>query len=334
MARATVNVVISMPTAIDAAFQESSQNIRNVSRRVILTDIINLVIAKRNGDIEAGQKINAILGETEVLYGFLPEGKIVACAPKLKWIQTPMAGAESILTPDVVSSSIIVTNSRFHGPQISELAFNLMLMLARQSPQQVNFQTKKKWQSILPELLHGKTLGVLGLGSIGQAVAHLGKAFRMRVIALRAHPEAPSRYVDAVFPSHALHEVLAQSDFVVLTLPLTAETQHIIREAELRVMKPNAFIINVGRGGLIDEDALVRALQEKRIGGAGLDVFAKEPLPQASPLWELPNVIVSPHNAGMRKDYFERATEQFCQNLRRYLRGQPLMNIVDKVRGY
>lgn len=337
MSHSSVNIAV-VPMRLETTTEEMIQHdlaaIRKVNRRVNVTNIGPLMNAERKGDGTARQKLDGILADAEIIYANMPFGNIFPRVPKLKWIHTPLAGAERILTPEVVRSPIVVTNSRFHGPQIGELTFNLMLMLARQSPRHYALQREKKWQPIIPDLLWGKTLGILGLGNIGQAVAHLGKAFHMRVIALRAHPEARSKNVDAVYPPSALKEMLGQSDFAVVILPLTSETRNIIGEAELRAMKPTAYLINVGRGGLVDEDALLRALTEKRIAGAGLDVFATEPLPAESPFWEMPNVIVSPHNAGQRKDYFEQATVQFCQNLRRYLRGLPLRNIVDKQRGY
>ena len=179
-------------------------------------------------------------------------------------------------------------------------------------------------------------IGVVGLGSIGREVARLTKAFGMRVIATRrsARDTSRARYVDKLFPATQLHGLLVESDYVAVTLPLTSETREIIGEAELNAMKSTGYIINIGRGGLIDEEALIRALKEKRIAGAGLDVTAVEPLPPDSPLWDLDNVIISPHISGGMEDYIARATDVFCKNLDRYLIGKRLINIIDKKKGY
>jgi D-2-hydroxyacid dehydrogenase (NADP+) len=179
-------------------------------------------------------------------------------------------------------------------------------------------------------------VGIVGLGHIGREAARLAKAFGMRVLATRrsAKQVGQARYVDTMLPIKQLRRLLTESDFVVLSLPLTQETRQIIGEVELRSMKPTAYLINIARGSLIDEESLVRALEEKRIAGAGLDVFAREPPPAESPLWGFPNVIISPHIAGGMEDYVERATGVFVENLRRYIQGKKLINIVDKERGY
>jgi len=174
------------------------------------------------------------------------------------------------------------------------------------------------------------------LGAVGQEIARLCKAFGMRVIGIRRSDGAasPCPDVDRVYPREQLPELLAESDFVVLALPLTKETQGMIGEKELRVMKPTAFLINVARGAIVDEEALVRALTEKWIAGAGLDVFTREPLPPESPLYAMDNVIFSPHISGDIPDYESRAVEVFCENLRRYLAGEPFLHEVDREKGY
>jgi phosphoglycerate dehydrogenase-like enzyme len=185
-------------------------------------------------------------------------------------------------------------------------------------------------------VLRSKTVGIVGLGHIGREVARLAKAFGMRVVATRrsARQSQRARYVDRLFAPDQLLQLLSESDFVVLTLPLTKETHKIIGEAELRSMKPTAYLINVARGQVVDEEALARVLEEHRIAGAGLDVFTREPLPADSRLWKLPNVIISPHIAGYMENYSEQATAVFCENLRRYLGGKRLINVVGKERGY
>jgi len=207
-------------------------------------------------------------------------------------------------------------------------------MLAKRAPLLFRMKEQRKWQRVVPGILHSKTLAVLGLGVIGREVARLGKAFGMRVIALEVREMDPGGHVDAVFPPSRLKEVLSQSDYVVVTLPLTPETTRLIGESELRSMKPTAYLVNIARGGIMDEEALIHALSENLIAGAGLDVFVREPLPVDSKLWELPNVIISPHVAGNREDYNTLAVDLFCENLRRYLDGHELINVVDKKKGY
>ena len=176
----------------------------------------------------------------------------------------------------------------------------------------------------------------MGLGNIGKEVARLAKAFGMEVLAIRrtAKGESKARNVDLLLPPDRLHELLRKSDFVALTLPFTTATTRLIGEEELNTMKPSAYLINISRGGVIDEEALIRALEEKRIAGAGLDVFAREPLTAESKLWDLKNVIYSPHASGGMEGYMDKATDVFIDNLSRYLQGKKLNNLIDKELGY
>ena len=333
MARKTVNILVSHPYGPSWS-SESLEQVKAVGRQIKLTDISDLVFAENTGDMTAKERLDELLREVEIYYGMLPPKDMVARSPGLKWIQTPLAGVDFFLKPEIIDSSITLTNARFHGTQIRELVFNLMLMLARQSYQHFCDQQQKKWQPLTPVLLNGKTIGILGMGNIGQAVARLSQAFDMKVLVMRARANIPYKYADETFGPEGLPEILVRADFLVIILPLTAETRKIIGEKELRMMKPTAFLINVARGGVIDEDALITALKENIIAGARLDVFATEPLPETSELWDLPSVIISPHNAGIRSDYYEIATAQFCKNLKRYLTGKELLNIVDKRKGY
>jgi phosphoglycerate dehydrogenase-like enzyme len=179
-------------------------------------------------------------------------------------------------------------------------------------------------------------VGIVGLGHIGREVARLSKAFGMKVIATRRSVSAPgkARNVDLLLPQSRMKRMLAVSDYVVLSVPLMPETRHIIGEAELNAMRSTARLINIGRGRLVDEEALIRALDKKVIAGAGLDVTYTESLPKESPLWRFENVILSPHISGSREDYVLHATAMFCENLRRYLDGKRLLNVVDRKRGY
>ena len=185
-------------------------------------------------------------------------------------------------------------------------------------------------------MLRGKTVGIVGLGAIGREVARLSAAFGMKVLATRRSTRrvARARNVDLMLPREQLERLLAESDYVVIALPYTRDTERMFGEAELRAMKPTAYLMNIGRGGIIDEEVLVRALAENWIAGAGLDVFATEPLPESSALWDLPNVLFSPHVSGSMEDYNLQATELFCRNLERFLAGGRLFNVVGKRRGY
>ena len=183
------------------------------------------------------------------------------------------------------------------------------------------------------EELTGKTLAIVGVGRVGQEVARHGKRMDMRVTGMR-RSDAPVPDVDTVFDRAELHTMLREADFLVLAAPHTPETEGIIGEGELALLKPSAVLINIGRGALVDEDALIRALQEKRLAGAALDVAREEPPPQDSPLWDMPNVIISPHSASTVTQENARITDIFCDNLRRYLSGQPLRNVLDKKQLY
>ena len=333
----SVNVLV-----ISSISEQSLRQIAAVSPRIKLSDASNLwdapdmVTAERKGDI-SNEKFDALLAQAEVIYGFRPPQNVIARAPKLKWIQTMLAGVDHILDNDIVQSPVILTNtSGIHGTPVSEVVFMMMLMFAKEAPSCFQLKQRKQWKRFIPALLHSKTVGIVGLGSIGKEVARLAKTFGMRVIATHrsAKRVTRARYVDTVLPREQLPVLLSESDFVVLILPLTPETNKLIGERELRTMKSTAYLINVGRGSTVDEEALIHALDEHRIAGAGLDAYTTEPLPTESRLWELPNVIISPHVAGRLETYTAVTTDLFCKNLRRYLSGQKLPNVVDKKRGY
>jgi D-2-hydroxyacid dehydrogenase (NADP+) len=282
-------------------------------------------------------ELDALLREAEVIYGLrLPEN-ILERAPRLKWVQTSSAGVDTLVGTRLWQSDVILTTtSGIHVIPMREHVLGMMLMFVRHAPVYFTNKQRKVWKQDLPDQLSGKTLGVTGLGRVGEGIARAAKAFGMRVVATRRHvtERETSAAVDILYPANRLLEMLGVSDFVVVTVALTKETRKLISERELRAMKPTAYIINIARGSVIDEDALTKALKEKWIAGAGLDVFEKEPLPKDSELWTLPNVIITPHVAGIMPDYNARAMEVFCKNLRRYLAGQPLINVVDRTREY
>jgi phosphoglycerate dehydrogenase-like enzyme len=209
-------------------------------------------------------------------------------------------------------------------------------MLAKKAPQYMRSQARHEWSRFMPRELYGATVGIVGIGHIGAEVGRLAKAFGCRVIATKRSAVAieTTEFADEILPASELPRVLAESDYVVLSMPLTPETRGMIGEKELRSMKPTAALVNIARGPVVDEQALIRALNEGWIAGAALDVFDQEPLPADSPLWDMENVIVSPHISGGTEIYNFRAVDIFCDNLRRHLAGEPLLNVVDPDRGY
>ena len=330
-----VNVIYTRPIPnFGPLAPEFVQMIQAVDPRIKFRDVAELVNSEKKGDSSATKTLNAILAETEVMFGFPPIPNLLSRAPNLKWVQSPLAGIEHFLTPDFIASGVFLTNARGIQVQVSEHALMMTLMLAKKTLQFESQRKEKRWQKDDPGLLYGKTMGVLGLGHIGSEIARLAKAFNMKVIGLEIRKRKRSDIVDAFLPPDRLPELLAKSDFIVSALPLTRDTVGMIGEAQLKMMKPTAYVINISRGGIVDEKALIRALKENWIAGAALDAFVNEPLASNSPLWDLPHLILTPHVAGLRVDYDLQITRLFCKNLRRYLKGQELLNIVDKEKGF
>ncbi|HEY7736397.1 MAG TPA: D-2-hydroxyacid dehydrogenase [Candidatus Limnocylindrales bacterium] len=268
-------------------------------------------------------------------------------APRLTWVHSASAGVERALTPAVRERGIVVTNARgvFSRP-IAEYVMLMILAVSRRLPQLLELQRERTWQPLEGVELRDVTVGIVGLGSIGRAVAGLASSFGCRVIATRrraadvpgadaggpAEPAAPG--ADRVLGPEGLPELLAEADFVVLAAPLTPDTEGMIDDAALAAMKGDAWLVNIARGRLVDERALIRALRDGTIGGAVLDAFRDEPLPESSPFYDLPNVIVTPHTSWSSGRVLDRSVELFCDNLRRYAAGQPLLNVVDPDAGY
>jgi phosphoglycerate dehydrogenase-like enzyme len=305
--------------------------------KIKVKDGSTLAMAEFLGDNSQKAELDALLAEAEVLFGFMPPQNITVRAPNLKWFQATSAGVDRHWDTEIWRSRVTITGvSGIHATPIGEFVMGLMLMFAKDMPQSFQMKQKRQWHRYLPRTLHGKTVGIVGLGHIGREVARLAKAFGMRVIATRrsTRKAGKARNVDLLLPRDRIKEMLAESDYVALCVPLTPETHHIIGEAELKAMKPTSYIVNIGRGSLIDEEALIRALDGKGIAGAGLDVTAIEPLPTDSRLWDFENVILTPHVAGGMEDYMLRANDLFCDNLRRYLAGKKLLNVINRKRGY
>jgi phosphoglycerate dehydrogenase-like enzyme len=298
--------------------------------------------------VTSQEELIAQLPETEVLCSFSVPNKWQELAPNLRWLQYPGAGVDGLRVNgllDQQSQVVVTTAIGIHSATISEYVFGSMLMFNWNWPQMVRLQDShlwaksSGWYNLGGRELAGQTLGIVGLGSIGRRIAQVGHAFGMRVLGIRrafANPDTAIQDpdLDQGYPPARLHELLAQSDYLVLAVPLTAETEKLIGEAELRAMKSTAYLINIARGHVIDEAALVKALREGWIAGAGLDVAEVEPLPSNSPLYGMPNVILTPHIAGVSVHYEKRLAELFAENLRRYRTGKPLLNRFDPVRGY
>ncbi len=291
------------------------------------------------------------LRDAEVIVSWSLNGDQVGAAPKLKWIHSTAAAIHQLLIPEILNRDITITNARsVHGPVVAEHVLGLMFALAKKLPVGFRFQQKHEWgqdamthqQPPLGEL-RDAMLGIVGVGSIGGHVARIASAMGMRVIGIRANPEKGVDWVEKGDPMRSQHRVygpkdidrmLADADFVVISAPVTSSTERLIDAHALSLMKPTAYLINVARGALVDEKAMMDALGEKKIGGAALDVFEEEPLPAGSPLWDMDNVIITPHQAGISHKLWERQYKLFSENLRRYLRGAALIGLVDKRAGY
>ena len=262
---------------------------------------------------------------------------LVTDCPRVRWLHTASAGVDHVLTPAVkVKPGLVVTDS---GPAfeiaISEFVLAWMLLVARRLLELMANQREHKWESVVQQELWGQTVGIIGLGPIGQGVAARAKAFGMRTLGFR-RSASPAANVDQVLTGpDGLTRLLAESDYVVLAAALTGETRALLGPAQLAGMKTTAWLINIARGGLVDEPALIEALQQNKIAGACLDVFALEPLLPDSPLWDLPNVHLAPHNSpGWTAGLHERQKSLFLSNLRRFSQGEPLESVVDIARGY
>jgi phosphoglycerate dehydrogenase-like enzyme len=275
--------------------------------------------------------------------------RILVRAPRLSWVHSATSGVERALTPAALERGVVVTNARgvFSQP-IAEYVLMMILAISRRLPQLLELQRERTWQPLEGAELRDVTVGIVGLGSIGRAVAALATAFGCRVVAVRRRSEgSPERsasedgepspdaiVLDRVGGPETLPELLAESDFIVLAAPLTPETEEMINAEALALVKPGAWLINVARGRLIDERALLRALQDGELGGAVLDTFRDEPLSPASPFYDQANVIVTPHTAWSSGRVLDRSVELFCDNLRRFAVGEPLLNVVDPSAGY
>lgn len=255
--------------------------------------------------------------------------------PTLRWIHSVSAGVDHALESVRQRPDVLLTNAGgVYDIPIAETVLAYILMVAKRMPELLAQQREKHWKLLPLREVAGLTVGIVGLGSIGTEIARRCQALGMRVLATRRRPELGAPHVDRLLASERLPELLAAADFVVIAVPLTPETTGLIGATELHAMKPEAWLINIARGLVVNETALIQALMEGWIAGAALDVFAQEPLPPESPLWTLPNVILTPHNSWNTPHLNERQARLFLDNLSRYLRGETLRNVIDRARGY
>jgi phosphoglycerate dehydrogenase-like enzyme len=292
-------------------------------------------------DAAAEARWRALLGRAEVLFGIPGDSaealaELVNGLPGLRWVHATSAGAgEQVrragLAPEALERVAVTTSSGVHAVPLAEFAILGLLAVAKDLPRLVADQRAKAWPEVREPFreLRGQTLFLVGLGEIGREVARLGKALGMRTVGFRRTEGPPPEFVDEVHGPDRLAELAGRADAVVVSLPLTEQTVGLVDRATIGRLPPGCIFVNVGRGGVVDEPALMDALRDRRIAGAALDVFATEPLPADSPLWTLPNVLVTPHSAALSARENERIVELFCENLRRYLDGRPLRNVVE-----
>jgi len=289
------------------------------------------------------EALGAALGAADAVIGGPPlTAEEVAVAPRLRWVQATIAGIEGFLIPALRERPIVLTTfSGIAAPSIAEHVLALMLAFARGLPPLLRRQDRRVWDDNHADApptfeLAGQTLGIVGLGDIGEELARRAHALGMHVLATdrdAGNGDTPA-YIEALLPSERLPDLLADADHVALSLPLTSATERLIGLDELARMGPSAYLYNVGRGELVDQEALVAALRDGTIAGAGLDVATPEPLPADSPLWALPNVLITGHTAGRTPLYWERGIELLIDNVRRFLAGEELRNTVDTRAGY
>ena len=276
----------------------------------------------------------------DVMIGWALSPEQFCTAKSLRWIYSITAAVDQFFYPELISSEIAISNAgRVHGPVVAEHTIAMLLALAKRLPSAVRYQERRKWameaiwnEQPRPREVRGASVVVVGLGSTGAEVASMAAALKMNVIGVREHPERGG--ANETVGYDGLDGAITRADFVVLAAPLTPRTRHMIDAPRLQIFKPTAFLINVSRGALVDEAALVKALRDRQIAGAALDVFEEEPLSRWSPLWKMPQVLITPHTAFLTENVWQRHFEMFAANFKRYLAGEPLGDLVDKARGY
>lgn len=281
-----------------------------------------------------GESLREHIADVEILFGHLGEDAIPE-ATALRWVHQPHAGVEGFMYPAFKASDVILTNCRgLYGTQIAEHAFALLLSITRRIPDQLEFMKTKHWERVPCVELAGMTMGILGLGGIGRAIAARAQAFEFNIIAADIEPIDKPDTVSELFGLDELMAFLAKSNILMVCCPSTPETHKLLSHAQFSQMPDDSYVVNVSRGKVVDEEALVAALQSGKVAGAGLDVTYTEPCPPENPLWEQQNVILTSHSAGSSQHIRRRAMQLFIDNLHRYVEGKPLVNVVDKQKGY
>ena len=281
-----------------------------------------------------GEQLGDHLSGIEIIYGSISEADFPK-AGSLRWVHQPHAGVEGFMYPAFKASDVVLTNCRrLYGRQISEHAFALLLSLTRSIPAQLEFMKRKHWERVPCIELAGMTMGILGLGGIGRAVAARAKAFEFNVIAVDPESMEKPDTVTQLGKLDWLPEMMAQSNVVMVCCPSTPETHKLLSHEQFNLLPDGSYLVNVSRGRIVDEDALIAALRNGKLAAAGLDVTYVEPCPPDSPLWTEPNVILTGHSAGASQHIRARAMQLFVENLHRYVKGEPLENVVDKQKGY
>jgi len=287
--------------------------------------------------------VRRLLPDADAAFTPFVDRDVFPSATRLRWVQSPAVGVGSLMFPELLASPVVITSARgIRARAIAEHVLGVTIALARKLPVAMRAQVAHRWAqdelegaSVDVRTLQGRRMGIVGLGAIGLELVKIAVPFGLRVSAIRRHTnQPPPDGVEEVWAPERLHDLLAQSDVVVLAAPHTPETKRLIGRTELDRIKRGALLINIARGKLVDDEAVIAALRDGRLGGAALDVFSQEPLDPASPYWDLPNVIVTPHTSGAMQDYWTPLVALFADNLRRFERGETLRNIVDKVAGY
>jgi phosphoglycerate dehydrogenase-like enzyme len=333
----TVSVLISNPYALPYV-----EAIAAVDPRVRVLPVYTPTGSPNSDDWPKaeGAALDALLAEAEVILGWAPAAEWLDKMPHLKWLQLSSAGADRVIKAGLFDKRpdlLLTTASGVHEIPISEHILASILHFSRGFYKAVRNQPLHKWERFTAGEAEGHTVCFIGYGPIARRASALCKAVDMKAVAVRAsllEQQPGFEAIDRFYPLSDLNEAIAMADYVVVAAPHTPTSERMIGPAQFAAMKPTAVLVNISRGALVDEPAMIDALKEGRIAGAALDVFVQEPLPPASPLWDLPNVLITPHNAGSNPNYDKRVVELFCGNLGRYLRGETLKNLVIKERGY
>lgn len=301
----------------------------------LLDGISNLDVVR----VSTPEELIAEIADADILYG-RPDAKVLAAAKQLKLVQSQSAGVDFLMNfPELVESDVVLSNTRgAHAPSIAEHAFALLLSLTRKIPASLDYQHKHQWRwensYREPREIMGSTVGILGYGQIGRAIAQRASGFEVQMLAVDAQAGGGDRFVDTVWPIDRLHDMLQRTDILMVAAPLTRESHHMLGAKEFAAMPKGSIVIAVSRGGIIDEPALIDSLRSGHLWGAGIDVNEVEPVPVDSDFWDMPNVVMSHHLAGSSWQKERRCVEILAENIRRLQEGAEMINVVDKRAGY